>query len=192
MSPTRSGICPDCGFDWTTDPADLGPEIAAIGERWRQAITDAQRRYAGRRTDPVNSGHPDGTADDVLGVRHAPDVWSALEYLAHMRDIVEFFDDRIGRVLAEDRPNMAVTATFAELAEIRRYRDEEPATVLDSLEKRAFQAADRLGALRPDQWQRVGIGSGGQERTVLLLARRLAHEACHHLMDVARGSPSGP
>jgi hypothetical protein len=35
-------------------------------------------------------------------------------------------------------------------------------------------------------WGRVGIGSEGDERTVLVLARRAAHEVVHHLMDVER------
>jgi hypothetical protein len=31
-------------------------------------------------------------------------VWSALEYAAHMRDVIAFYRDRINRVLREDRP----------------------------------------------------------------------------------------
>ena len=40
--------------------------------------------------------------------------------------------------------------------------------------------------LTPAQWDRVAIGSEGDERTVLALARRAAHETRHHAGDVRR------
>lgn len=77
-----------------------------------------------------------------------------------------------------------VSTRFAELAELRRYRDEEPATVLVQFEERADALQDTLRGLEPHQWSRAGIGSEGDERTTLMLARRFAHEVHHHLLDI--------
>ncbi len=64
-------------------------------------------------------------------------VWSPVEYLAHMRDVASFFAERIDRVMTEDQPVLHVTTRFAELAELRGYRDEDPETVLVQFEERA-------------------------------------------------------
>ena len=120
---------------------------------------------------------------DLIRVRPSPDVWSALEYTAHMRDVVDFYMDRIERVLHEDRPILRA-ADFASMAETRRYRDEDIEAVLEALDHRSTAAAVQLGQLGAEGWDRVGLGSEGGERTVLILARRLAHEGHHHLLDL--------
>ncbi len=79
---------------------------------------------------------------------------------------------------------MEVGVRFAELAEIRSYRDLDPAAVLTALDVGVAAVAERLGELDDDQWIRIGIGSEGDERTVTDLARRLAHELRHHLLDM--------
>lgn len=76
---------------------------------------------------------------------------------------------------------------FAGLAESRRYNNEHVDEVLDSLDRAAGAASVRLETLTRAQWARVGIGSEGDERNVLVLARRLAHEGEHHLLDLTTG-----
>jgi hypothetical protein len=44
----------------------------------------------------------------------------------------------------------------------------------------------RLERLDADAWSRVAIGSDAGARTVLDLARRAAHEAHHHALDIRR------
>ncbi|MGI9598582.1 MAG: DinB family protein [Acidimicrobiales bacterium] len=164
--------CARCQFDWDAGPDRLVAEISDIGARYRRAI------------DAIGDRHPGVDPDAVIGARPSDGVWSPLEYVAHMSDVVEFYDQRIERVLVEDRPVMTVGAKFAELAETRRYRDRQLSTVLNALGDRGTAAARRLDELDDEQWMRVGIGSEGGERTVLTLARRLAHEAHHHLLDL--------
>ena len=124
--------------------------------------------------------------EGASAMRTRPDdgVWSLVEYLAHMRDVSSFFAERIDRVLTEDRPVLHVSTRFAELAELRRYRYEDPATVLVQFEERADALQDTLRGLEPHQWSRAGVGSEGDERTTLMLARRFAHEVHHHLLDI--------
>lgn len=121
---------------------------------------------------------------EALRARPSEKVWSPLEYLAHLRDVTEFFTERIRRVLTEDRPVLEVQYRFAELAELRSYRSEDPEIVLGQFEERAGALQALLGDLDKNQWNRAGVGSGGDQRTVLMLARRFAHEIHHHLLDI--------
>ena len=66
------------------------------------------------------------------------------------------------------------------------YRDDDIDTVLDALDRRSTAAALRLRRLEARDWARIGLGSDGTERTALVLARRLAHDGHHHLMDLER------
>lgn len=158
--------CDECGFDWDGD--DSVDVIRKAGERFPRPLS---RFLDGE--DP----------DLVLRTRPSPQTWSALEYSAHVRDMFEFYGGRIERVLTEDRPQFE-GHDVDELA--RGYNDEDPATVAAELTKAATALSDRLEALDDAQWARVGIGSEGDERTVAVLARRAAHEAHHHMLDVGR------
>ena len=93
----------------------------------------------------------------AMRTRPGDGVWSPVEYLAHMRDVASFFAERIDRVLVEDRPVLHVSTRFAELAELRNYRDEDPATVLVQFEERADALQVTLRGLEPHQWSRAGV-----------------------------------
>lgn len=163
--------CAECGFDWDIGATEVVAEVGRFGQAYRAGLT---RFLDGE----------DGEA--LVRRRPSPGVWSALEYAAHMRDVAAFYLDRIERVLAEDRPVMAAVG-FARLAEERRYAEEHVEPVLDALGRATHKAAARLAGLTTEEWSRVGIGSEGGERTVLVLARRLAHDGHHHLLDIGRG-----
>lgn len=165
--------CAECGFDWETEAAGIVRVISRFGQQYRERVTAFDLLAVGR----------DGR--DMVRIRPAPAVWSALEYAAHMRDVLAFYFDRIDRALCEDRPTMTA-ADFASMAESRRYQDEDVDSVLDAVDRRGSMTARRLRLLGPADWLRVGIGSEGGERTVLTLARRLAHDGHHHLMDLDR------
>jgi hypothetical protein len=161
--------CEECGFDWEAGPTALVEVLRSFGPAYEACLT---RLLAGED-------------ETILRVRPAPDVWSALEYTAHMRDVVAFYLDRIERVLREDRPRLTAVG-FDRLAEERRYLDDDPREVLDALAEGSAEAAQLLSSLAPEQWRRAGVGSEGGERTVLVLARRLVHDGHHHLLDVGR------
>ena len=162
------GRCTDCGFDWQMPRQEVLSNTAARLPRYRELV--------GPHLEP-------GPGFEALRVRPREGVWSPLEYLAHLRDVTEFFADRIQRILVEDRPALHVSVRFAELAELRAYRMEDPAVVLGQFEDRAGSLQALLGGLDEDLWDRAGIGSSGDVRTVLMLARRFAHEVHHHLLD---------
>jgi hypothetical protein len=165
--------CDECGFDLEMPADEVAAVVARLGAAYRGRLHDfiAQARA---RHQP-----------DLIRVRPEPAVWSALEYTAHMRDVVDFYIGRIERVLHENRPTLPAV-DFTSMAEIRRYRDEDVETALDALDRRATAASAQLGQLAAEDWSRVGLGSEGGERSVLTLARRLAHDGHHHLVDLQR------
>jgi hypothetical protein len=157
--------CEECGFDWGTARDTTISSIASAGARFTDAL------------EPFD--------DNEVRTRPAPDVWSALEYTAHTRDALDFYDERVRRVVTEEHPHLTAVG-FARLAEERGYNAEVVMFSLDGLTATADRLAARLRALPANGWERAGIGSDGDVRTVLTLARRGAHEVEHHLMDVAR------
>ena len=166
-----AAVCAECGFDW--DGLDSAALPAAI------------RALPGRFAKPLTRFLPGEDGAELLRARPEAAVWSALEYAAHTRDAVELYDQRIARVLTEDRPRLAPFDPDAACEE-RRYSEEVPGEVLAGFERVAAAAADRLEALDPRGWERVGVGSSGEDRTVLVLARRMVHEGHHHLLDIGR------
>ena len=163
--------CAECGFDWTTSGAEAATAIRSCVKRFRAPLT----RFL-----------PGETPDQVVRRRPGEGVWSPLEYAAHMRDVLSFYDERVSRVLEEERPQLAAFG-FESACEERRYNDDDPEAVADAIATNAERLANRLEALEADQWQRAGLGSEGDERDVLTLARRAAHEGHHHLLDIGRG-----
>lgn len=159
--------CDECGFDWDGDETRLGS-------------------FGGRYSKPLSRFLPNEDPDVVLRTRPAPEVWSALEYAAHMRDVLDFYRDRITRALTEDRPQYELLNPDAVCAE-RKYNDEDPSQTAASLAAAERSLVALLNGLDGAQWARVGIGVDGDERTVRVLARRVEHEGHHHLLDVGRG-----
>lgn len=171
-SPPR---CPECGFDWH-----------APAPRVLRAVRDAPAEY--RRLLPRETLE----RPEVLRRRPAPAVWSALEYTAHTRDAVGWYEGRIRAVLAEPAARLEAFDWDA-ACEARRYRDEDPAAALDSVEAACGSLANLLDALDQQAWAKSGIGSSdGGPRSVLVLAQRAAHELRHHHMDTERSLQPPP
>lgn len=162
-------ICDECSFDWDLDQNGVLGALATFPEGYRTRLD--RFRLA-----------PDA---QVIRRRPSPEVWSALEYAVHVRDVIDFYTDRIDRVLEEDRPQMD-GAGFSTMPELRRYLDEDPELILDEIDSATVVVEERLRSLSADQWARVGIGMDGDERTLLVLARRLTHDCQHHLLDLDR------
>ena len=157
--------CPECGFDNTTmDNAALVEVIANQARKFRA---------------PLTRGLPGEDLQAVLRLRPSPDVWSALEYVNHYRDAVDWYGQRIELVLTQDRPQLE-GRDFTLAPELS---DE----IMDEIDAATNRVAERLRSLTPEQWSRVGIGSSdGGERDIRNLASRLAHEGVHHLLDIGR------
>ena len=161
--------CDECSFDWDLAADGVLRAIASFPDGYRT------------RLDRFRCA-PDAR---VIRRRPSPVIWSALEYAAHVRDVIDFYADRMDRVLNEERPQMT-GANFSSMPERRGYLTEDPAVVVDEIARSAAVVEKRLRSLSAAQWARVGIGVDGDERTLLVLARRLAHDGQHHLLDLDR------
>lgn len=161
--------CEECGFDWDADV-----DAAAI------------RAFGARFSKPLSRFLPTDDPDAVLRTRPEPAVWSALEYAGHMQDAFGFYADRIQQALSEERPLLVPGRDWDALVIDGAYNAAVPSDIAARVAAAADRCAALLEDLEPAAWERVGIGTDGDERNVRALARRAAHEGHHHLLDIGR------
>lgn len=153
--------CPECGFQAAdVDVHAISGTVRDLTPRWISALNRADAR-----------------------VRPEPQVWSVLEYGAHVRDVLRVFDGRLALMLEQDDPlfdNWDQDATA--LAD--RYDLQDPVVVADELADAADVIADRFDAVREDQVERPGRRSNGSVFTVRTLGQYFVHDVVHHLHDV--------
>ncbi len=153
--------CPECGFDATgVDRTAVGSMVRANADAWGDVL-----------------------ARPEVGRRPAPDVWSALEYACHVRDVFGRFDERLALMLNEVDPrfpNWDQDATAVE----SRYDEQDPTVVTGELGIAAATVADRFDGVSGAQWDRTGTRSDGSAFTVDSFARYFIHDPIHHLHDV--------
>jgi hypothetical protein len=157
--------CSECEFDWESTQEQVVAEFAHAGHKYRTCWNSAE-----------SSGVP-------TDVRVEPGTWSAIEYLAHVCDVFTFYLDRIHAVLTTDRPVMA-SARLDLMVEDRVSSRHDADTMLEEIDQLLFRATHTLAPLSPSEWERIGLGSSGDERSILDLARRMAHESQHHRLDL--------
>lgn len=163
MDPER---CEECDFDGSRfDNRALTSELRALGPRWRVLI---------------ESAGPD------LRVRPSPEVWSAIEYAAHSRDVTALHAFGVEQALTEDEPHYpAIEADLVETA-AESYAVEQPAPVVDELEKQANRLATLAEENRGAAWTR-GLTLGTERTDVRRLLEHALHDSTHHLRDVELG-----
>ena len=154
--------CPQCGLSAGEISLDeIATRAFVAAEEWVQIL----------RSSPAVAARPQ------------PDIWSPLEYGAHVRDVVRLFDARLMQMLAEDDPTFA-NWDQDETAIRERYAEQDPEVVADQLEAAAQTMVDHIRALREDQLGRTGRRSNGSEFTVITLLQYFLHDVVHHLWDV--------
>ena len=157
--------CPECGFD-----------AAALD---RADIATATRSVARRLTELLSGG-------DEVRRRPAPEVWSALEYGCHVRDVFVIMGERLALMLSEDDPTFANWDQDA-TAVMDRYGEQDPAVVSGALLASGLALADAYAAVGDAQWTRSGFRSDGSAFTVESLGRYMVHDPVHHVWDVEQG-----
>ncbi len=159
---TLTRRCPQCGLaagDISIDEAGSRAFIAA--EEWVQIL----------------NSHP------AAAERPRSDVWSPLEYGAHVRDVLGVFEARFDLMLTEDNPNFA-NWDQDQAAIAGRYREQDPEVVAVELEAIAQRFVDKIHQVTPEQLTRSGRRSNGSEFTVETLVQYFLHDVVHHLWDV--------
>ena len=154
--------CDQCGLS----AGDIKPEVIA-----QRAFVAAEEWVQILRSSPAVNARPE------------PDVWSPLEYGAHVRDVYRLFNARLVQMLSEDTPTFA-NWNQDETAIEERYSEQDPEVIADELEAAAQGFVARIQALKPEQYSRRGIRSDGAEFTVVTFLQYFLHDVIHHLWDV--------
>lgn len=174
--------CPECGFDTQRFAREAVPDMTRVNAAaWHDLLTSPAPLASGGRP-------PQTPPLDVRG-RPAPEVWSALEYGCHVRDVFRRFDGRLAAMLTQDGPRFANWDQDA-TAVADHYEEQEPVAVAAQLREAAEALAARFDSVSGDQWQRTGSRSDGAEFTVESFARYYIHDPVHHLYDVTRAQPA--
>ncbi len=159
--------CPECGFDVQGSPrGSLGSMIRENARLWIELLAHPQAK-----------------------IRPSDEIWSALEYGCHVRDVFALYDYRLRLMLDEDDPaypNWDQNVTAIE----KRYENQEPSVVADEIQEAAVDLAIRFDGVSGEQWSRTGTRSDGARFTIESFGRYLIHDPVHHVHDVEKGYAS--
>ncbi|HMD45574.1 MAG TPA: DinB family protein [Acidimicrobiales bacterium] len=159
--------CEACGFDGARydDPGLLGA-IRALGPRWRSLLA---------------------ASGPELRLRPGPQVWSAIEYAAHSRDITALHVFGVEQALTGEEPVLpAVAADDLIESAAATYGGADPDAVAAELARQAVLLARLAQDAGSDAWTR-GLTVGDDRRDVRELLEHALHDSVHHLADVERG-----
>ncbi len=162
----HSDRCAECGFDFMEDPVSLAARCELFSATLQSLLTSA---------DP-----------DVVRCRPAPEIWSVLEYGAHVGEAVLWYVARIRRVLNEELPQLEPFDWDA-AAVAGQYNRRNVDAVVADVRSACRELADLAGSMTEDQLSRQGVGSDGSPRSAELLLARAGHELVHHESDLRRG-----
>jgi hypothetical protein len=158
--------CEQCGFSY---------EALAVGEiAWRLRSGPSGYRSA-----------LSGASPDTARRRPDPDVWSAHEYVCHVRDVLLVQRDRAVLAQVMERPSCA-RMHREERVDLCGYADQALDEVLAQLEMAAELCALVFDRLDDAAWQRRLIYNwpAAADRDLAWLGRHTVHEVEHHLQDV--------
>lgn len=164
MEPER---CAACGFDGANyDDASLLAELRRLGPTWRALINDCGAQ---------------------LRVRPSPDVWSAIEYAAHSRDVTALHVFGVEQALTADEPAFPpIEGEDLIQSASATYDAEDPDDVVTALASSANQMAQLAERAGSAAWSR-GLTIGDSRMDVRRLLEHALHDSLHHVEDVERG-----
>jgi len=160
--------CPECGYDYESLVRDeIGPALRADAATLRARLVDV----------------PDAS----LRRRVRPEVWSALEYACHVRDVLGVQRERVLLAQVEDEPEFVPMRRDERAVELR-YNEQDPTAVNEQIADAADVLARTLEDLDAAGWERTGVYNypSSQLRTVEWIGRHTVHELRHHTVDVER------
>lgn len=158
--------CDACGFDGASyGNASLLDAVRGLGPRWRSLLA---------------------AAGSELRERPEPEVWCALEYAAHTRDITALHVFGVEQALTLDEPSFPPIGDDLVESASASYRTADPEVVVDVLEEQAMRLAQLADGAGPDRWSR-GLSIGGDRSSIRRLLEHALHDSLHHVEDVERG-----
>jgi hypothetical protein len=165
--------CDECGFAYEDHlPPLVVDEMASLGSRYRQRLH-------------VDPGDEERVA--LLRRRPNPEVWSALEYACHVRDVLLAQRERLFLALVEDCPSFAPIYREQRVV-LAGYAREDPGAVAEHLEVAAALVAAAFRGVDEEGWRRECVYNfpAPAKRSIVWLAAHTLHEGEHHLRDCDR------
>lgn len=158
-------LCNACGFDLTTTrPDDAVGMLLEFPGRYRELL--------------MGDGRIEHNSE--LQARSQPSDWSAIEYTAHVAEVLHATSKRLILVFDRDErelpPHVEAVSAAARTA--------GPQIVLASLGAAVADLARIVNAARPDAWK-LSAKHGDRTVTASELLCKALHEAHHHLGDAA-------
>jgi len=158
--------CEACGFDGAHyDDVLLLESLRDLGPRWQTLLA---------------------AAGPELRVRPKPEVWSAIEYAAHSRDITALHVYGVEQALTHDEPDFPSIGGDLVDSAAGTYGDANPDEVAAELTAQASLLAELARDAGSDTWSR-GLTIGDSRIDIRRLVEHALHDSMHHLRDVERG-----
>jgi hypothetical protein len=165
--------CEECGFAAATVTAENAEaSIRSVSGRYRAPLS---RFLEGEDPNQILRRRPDA------------DTWSALEYAAHMRDVIALWGSTLHLALTQDHASLPLPdpSIADRYAADRSYNDQDPSTVAGEITANADRMAVKVAQIGRGQWERL-VTVGDEEMSCLAIVAKVAHEAHHHLLDIGR------
>jgi len=159
--------CAECNFSYDSiASSDVTATLQGLASRFVELLTTAE-------------------IEGIARVRPEADVWSALEYACHLRDVLLIQRDRVILALVEEGPGFP-RMYRDERVSLAGYLDENIEEVTGELIAAVSLFGKVFGHLSAEQLQRSCIYNFPAPRTrdVAWLGSHTVHEATHHLGDV--------
>jgi len=161
-------VCPECGVDYGT----LHPPFAI------NTIKSLPRRF----TEALAPASPSEDNEAIIRTRPAPDVWSAIEYTAHVSDLLDKFADVLKQMFEEHNPVIDFEDPDEQVV-ADKWNELPKDALLAQLSPNAAALIAQAERVTGDAWNRKAQFSWG-ERDLLTMLQNAAHEGVHHLKDV--------
>lgn len=113
--------------------------------------------------------------EDVVARRPAEGAWAPIEIVCHLRDVEEFYLERVLLILTHDEPALVVLDPDR-WAEERQYPRQDIVLAQAAFAARRRDTLAVLDALLPDQWERAGL----HRLRGRLSVRRIVHGWAKH------------
>jgi S-DNA-T family DNA segregation ATPase FtsK/SpoIIIE len=159
--------CDQCGLTYEDVATDeVGGILRGLSSQYLEVLSEADRRRD-------------------LRTRPAPSVWSAIEYVCHVRDVLLIQRDRVILALVENSPSFP-RMYRDERAVLIGYNQEAVQDVVDELDVATNLFAKVFDRLSAEQLERSCIYNFPEptERDIGWLGRHTVHETKHHLDDM--------
>lgn len=167
------------------DPSQLlGPDPIAAAQRDDGSLSNDHLISAYESGPQQLRDAVAGLTPEQLRVRPVEGRWSTLEVVCHLADCEQFFDDRLKRTIATDRP-LLLGGQGGRYPEPLRYHDRDIEEELDLITLIRRQMARILRLLPEGAWGRTAVHSETGLVTLRQLVLHAVRHQEHHLWFVA-------